>query len=75
MDICGRDVLLHGEWMKMGYFDSRVELNPVKAQIVDKAWDYLASVHAHLLGKYLIVNVDKLLALIGNWKGYLPEAQ
>jgi hypothetical protein len=60
--------------MKMGYFEPRVELNPVKAQIVDKAWDYLASVHAHLLGKYPIVNADKLLALIRFCKVYLLEA-
>jgi len=55
-----------------------VELNPVKAKMVDNAWDYQwSSVHAHLLGKdpLGIVDVDKLLTLIGDWKGYLLEAQ
>lgn len=54
-----------------------VELNPVKAGMVKRAWDYpWSSVHAHLSGKdpVGIVDADKLLNLIGDWKGYLAEA-
>ncbi len=55
-----------------------VELNPVKARMVDQAWDYRwSSVHAHLSGKdpIGIVDTNKLLDLIGDWKRYLLEAQ
>jgi len=55
-----------------------VELNPVRARMVEKPWDYRwSSVHAHLTGKddLGIVDVDKLLNLIGDWKDYLLEAQ
>ena len=54
-----------------------VELNPVKAGMVNNPWDYRwSSVHAHLTGKdpLGIVDVDKLLNLIGDWKEYLLEA-
>jgi len=46
--------------------------------MVEKSWDYRWSrVHAHLSGKDAlgIVDVDKLLHLIGDWKDYLLEAQ
>lgn len=55
-----------------------VELNPVKAGIVKQPWDYRwSSVHAHLAGedKNGIVQVEKLLSLTGDWKGYLRQAQ
>ncbi len=55
-----------------------VELNPVKAGMVEMPWDYQwSSVHAHLSGEDAlgIVDVDKMLDLVGNWKEYLLEAQ
>ena len=55
-----------------------VELNPVKAGMVKKPWDYRwSSVHAHLAGndERGIVQVEKLLSLTGDWKIYLKEAQ
>ncbi len=55
-----------------------IELNPVKAGMVKKAWDYRwSSVHAHLAGKDSqgIVLPEKLLSLAGDWKTYLKEAQ
>ncbi|MCF6283250.1 MAG: hypothetical protein L3J28_13795, partial [Candidatus Polarisedimenticolaceae bacterium] len=55
-----------------------VELNPVKAGMVEKPWDYRwSSVHAHLLGDDPLgmVDVDKLLNLVGDWKEYLMQAQ
>ena len=55
-----------------------VELNPVKAGIVSKAWDYRwSSVHAHLAGhdRNGLVKADRLLTLIGDWKSYLQSAQ
>ena len=55
-----------------------VELNPVKAGMVDKAWDYRwSSVHAHLAGKdeQGIVETKPLLSLIGDWRAYLAEMQ
>ena len=55
-----------------------VEMNPVKAKMVKYAWDYpWSSVHAHLSGKddFGIVNADKLLNIVGDWKSYLLEAQ
>lgn len=54
-----------------------VELNPVKAGMVAKAWEYpWSSVHAHLAGKDNrgIVTPEPLLALIGDWKEYLQNA-
>ncbi len=57
---------------------SYVELNPVKAGMVDFAWDYRwSSVHAHLSGKdeFELVNTDRMLSLVGDWKRYLLEAQ
>ena len=55
-----------------------VELNPVKAGMVKKAWDYRwSSVHAHLSGKDSqgIIRPERLLKLAGDWKTYLKEAQ
>jgi putative transposase len=55
-----------------------VELNPVKAGIVSKAWDYQwSSVHAHLSGKDSdgIIVPDRLLAMTGDWRTYLQDAQ
>ena len=55
-----------------------VELNPVMAGMVDEPWDYAySSVHAHLLGADIlgIVKVDRLLALVDDWKGYLQQAK
>ncbi len=55
-----------------------VELNPVKAGMVDFAWDYpWSSVHAHLSGsdKFGLVKTDKMLSLVGDWKSYLLDAQ
>lgn len=57
---------------------SYVELNPVKAGMVDYAWEYpWSSVHAHLSGKdeLGLVNTGKLLNIIGDWKSYLLESQ
>jgi putative transposase len=55
-----------------------VELNPVKAKMVEKPWDYKwSSVHAHLSGKdpLGLVDADKLLDFVGDWESYLLEAQ
>ena len=55
-----------------------VELNPVKAGLVKKAWDYRwSSVHAHLAGKDSrgIILLEKLLSLAGDWRTYLQESQ
>ena len=55
-----------------------VELNPVKAGMVKKAWDYRwSSIHAHLSGKdnHGIIRPEKLLTLTGDWETYLKEAQ
>jgi len=55
-----------------------IELNPVKAGIVKKAWDYRwSSVHAHLAGQDSqgIILPEKLLSLTGDWKDYLKESQ
>ncbi len=55
-----------------------VELNPVKAGMVKKAWDYRwSSVHAHLAGKDSngIIRTKALLSLTGDWKTYLHQAQ
>ena len=55
-----------------------VELNPVKAGIVSNAWDYQwSSVHAHLSGKDSdgIILPDRLLAMTGDWRTYLQDAQ
>lgn len=54
-----------------------VELNPVKAGMTKKAWDYRwSSVHAHLSGidKRGIIQPEKLLSLTGDWKDYLKQA-
>ncbi len=55
-----------------------MELNPVKAGMVDFAWDYSwSSVHAHLSGndKLGLVNTEKMLSFVGDWKSYLLDAQ
>ncbi len=55
-----------------------VELNPVKAGLVDNAWDYRwSSVHAHLSGKDEngIIQPEALLSLTGDWKAYLTAAR
>ena len=53
-----------------------VELNPVKAGRVERAWDYpWSSVHAHLSGRDEsdIVEIGPLLSLVGDWRAYLEE--
>ena len=55
-----------------------LELNPVKARMVDSAWDYPWSrVHAHLSGndEFDLVDTEKMLTLISDWKSYLLDAQ
>ena len=55
-----------------------VELNPVRSGMVQEAWDYRwSSVHAHLWRKDKAGTVvtEPLLNLVGDWKGYLIEAQ
>ena len=55
-----------------------VELNPVKAGMVKKAWNYRwSSVHAHLSGEdeHGIIQPEKLLSLTGDWRNYLKESQ
>jgi len=55
-----------------------VELNPVKAGLVKKAWDYRwSSVHAHLAGEDCrgIILSEKIFFLAGDWKTYLQESQ
>ncbi len=55
-----------------------VELNPVKAGMVKRAWDYpWSNVHAHLSGRDErgIVATEPLLSLIGEWQAYLDEMQ
>ena len=54
-----------------------VELNPVKAKMVDAAWDYRwSSVHAHLNGEDPegIIEPKKLLDLCGDWHDYLVRS-
>jgi len=53
-----------------------VELNPVRAGIVEYPWDYKwSSVHAHLSGKSdAYVNVEPLLEEVPDWKKYLQKA-
>ncbi|TNF92097.1 MAG: transposase [Gammaproteobacteria bacterium] len=54
-----------------------IELNPVKAGMVKKAWEHRwSSVHAHLSGfdKQGIIQPEKLLSLTGDWKEYLQQA-
>ena len=53
-----------------------VELNPVKAKMVQEPWDYRwSSVHAHLAqhDPLNIINPQKLLELCGDWKTYLQH--
>jgi len=54
-----------------------VELDPVKAGMVKRAWDYRwSSVHAHLSGvdRQDIIQPEKLQSLTGDWKEYLLNA-
>jgi putative transposase len=55
-----------------------VELNPVKAGMVKKPWDYpWSSVHAHLAGEDVmgIIKAKDMLDLVGgDWKAYLKQA-
>jgi len=56
---------------------SYVELNPVKAGMVEQPWDYRwSSVHAHLSGNDPdgIVKTEPLLPLTGDWREYLKQA-
>lgn len=46
--------------------------------MVKNAWDYRwSSVHAHLAGKDAngIVQADKLISLVGDWRAYLNEVR
>jgi putative transposase len=51
-----------------------IELNPVKAKMVNCAWDYQwSSVHAYLEGKDKngLVKTQPMLALVEDWKAFL----
>ena len=50
-----------------------VERNPVRAGIVEKAWEYpWSSALAHLEGRDdVLVRVSPLLQMVGDWKGFL----
>ncbi len=52
-----------------------VELNPVKAGIVEQAWDYRwSSVHVHLSGRSDgVVKVKPLLNLVDDWKEFIAD--
>ena len=52
-----------------------VELNPVRAGLAGKAWDYpWSSAAAHLRGMDdRLVKVEPLKGIIGDWKKYLEE--
>lgn len=52
-----------------------VELNPVRAALVNAPWDYRwSSVHAHIAGESDdIVEVEPLLDLVGDWKAFLSR--
>jgi putative transposase len=53
-----------------------VELNPVRAKLVDRAreWPW-SSAKAHLLGRDdRLVKVAPLLAMVGNWRAFLRSA-
>lgn len=55
-----------------------VELNPVKAGMVDHPWEYRwSSVHAHLAGydSQGIVNVDAVGDYVSDWRAYLAKAE
>ncbi len=53
-----------------------VEQNPVKAGMVNEAWDYAwSSVHAHLAGESDgIVTVETMQKRIDNWKEFITTA-
>ena len=52
-----------------------VELNPGRAKMVNKAWDYRwSSVHAHIAGTSDgRVDVEPLLKRVGGWKAFLKR--
>ena len=52
-----------------------VELNPVKASIVEDAWGYRwSSVHAHLSGRGDgVVKVKPLLNRVDDWRGFIAD--
>ena len=54
-----------------------LELNPVRAKLVERAEDWRwSSARAHLLGPDdCLVKVAPLLAMIGNWQAFLRSAQ
>lgn len=55
-----------------------VELNPVRAGMVQEPWEYRwSSVHAHLAGEDAdqVVATAPLLDLVGNWREYLEQAR
>jgi len=55
-----------------------VELNPVRAGMVEEPWDYpWSSVHAHLAGRddRGLLTLEPLTKLVGDWKHYLQEAR
>jgi putative transposase len=55
-----------------------VELNPVKAEMVESAWNYpWSSAHAHLSGsdKFGLINTEKMSGYVRDWRHYLLEAQ
>ena len=63
---------MEGKWLLKVV--AYMELNPVKAGMVDSAWDYpWSSVHAHLSAydKLGLVNTDKILSIVDDWKSYL----
>ena len=53
-----------------------IELNPVRARLVENAWDWpWSSARAHLSGQDdRLVKVAPLLAMIGDWKAFLESA-
>ncbi len=52
-----------------------VELNPVKAKIVEKPWDYKwSSVHAYLSDHSDgYVNIEPLRSMVKDWKQFLTD--
>jgi putative transposase len=53
-----------------------VERNPVKAGMVEAAWDYpWSSVHAHLSGRSDgVVTVEPLLKRVDDWEGFISAS-
>ena len=52
-----------------------VELNPVRAEMVQNAWDYpWSSAAAHMQGKDdRLVQVEPMLERVANWREYLAQ--